>query len=538
MDKDTTRNLLIATGVFLVLVWLGPMLAPPAPPRPAPTPDGPMAPGSPAAPAVQEAAPSAPGAVGATGETVPSAAPSGALQVLEADSEVTLTLGAEPFDAQASRKEAARHARAEPFRMHLTLSNVGAAVESATMTDHAEELKGSARYRLLAPVERGDGTPLRSLAVERINVDGVDVLLHDKKWHAQPVRPCTFADGGAGVEAVFHLDIQREGVPALQVTRTWRLPRQAWELERHDLHSDIQVRNLDSQAHRVVVSYYGGLGVRQARPSSMDDRFIDLGVRAASGLVAGQRRTLHEITAAAGKDVPLYVSSAQDAAARLIWAATGNTYFTCTVAPLTPDAQDGPAYVTEVSAFDADGAAATTHDAAVRFVTKAEPLGAGQAVSYPAEVFLGEKEINGFRDVPAYKARNYYYQISQGYGSCTFSWLVEMMIWLLNSLFFMVRDFGWAIIVLVLIVRAMLHPITKKGQINMVRMQHRMQELAPKIEEIKKKFGNDKARMNQEMMKLNINPAGQLLTCLPMFIQMPIWVALWLSLNNNVLMRH
>ncbi|MDO8630689.1 MAG: YidC/Oxa1 family membrane protein insertase, partial [Phycisphaerales bacterium] len=62
--------------------------------------------------------------------------------------------------------------------------------------------------------------------------------------------------------------------------------------------------------------------------------------------------------------------------------------------------------------------------------------------------------------------------------------------------------------------------------------------LGPKIEEIKKKYANDKARLNQEMMKLNINPASQVLSCLPMFIQMPIWVALYLSLSNNIFMRH
>jgi YidC/Oxa1 family membrane protein insertase len=39
-------------------------------------------------------------------------------------------------------------------------------------------------------------------------------------------------------------------------------------------------------------------------------------------------------------------------------------------------------------------------------------------------------------------------------------------------------------------------------------------------------------------MKLDLNPAGQVLTCLPMFLQMPIWVALYLSLSNNILMRH
>ena len=126
----------------------------------------------------------------------------------------------------------------------------------------------------------------------------------------------------------------------------------------------------------------------------------------------------------------------------------------------------------------------------------------------------------------------------QGFGWCTFTFLVELMIWLLNGLFSIVRDFGVAIMIMVLIVRMLLHPITKKGQVNMVRMQQRMSELAPKIEEIKKKYANDKTRMNQEMMKLNINPAGQLVTCLPMLIQMPIWIALYLSLQNNIQMRH
>jgi YidC/Oxa1 family membrane protein insertase len=76
----------------------------------------------------------------------------------------------------------------------------------------------------------------------------------------------------------------------------------------------------------------------------------------------------------------------------------------------------------------------------------------------------------------------------------------------------------------------------------MVRMQHNMGQLAPRIEEIKKKFANDKAKLQQETMQVyrdqGINPAAQLLTCLPMVIQMPIWVALFLSLSNNIHMRH
>ena len=174
----------------------------------------------------------------------------------------------------------------------------------------------------------------------------------------------------------------------------------------------------------------------------------------------------------------------------------------------------------------------------LRFLTMRESLAPGKSLRYPVALYVGEKEGDAFREVPEYKSRNYYYQIAQGFGWCTFTWLVELMIWLLNGLHAVVRDFGVAIIILVLIVRALLHPITKKGQVNMVRMQQRMQELAPKIEEIKKKYANDKARMNQEMMKLKMNPAGQMLTCLPMLIQLPIWVALYISLSNNILMRH
>jgi len=117
------------------------------------------------------------------------------------------------------------------------------------------------------------------------------------------------------------------------------------------------------------------------------------------------------------------------------------------------------------------------------------------------------------------------------------------MAWLLD-LFHKVppHNYGLAIIVLVLIVRVLLHPITKKGQVNMVKMQKQMASLQPKVEELKKKYANDKAKLNQEMMELyreaGISPAGQMLSCLPMALQMPIWIALWTALTYSIEMRH
>jgi YidC/Oxa1 family membrane protein insertase len=69
-----------------------------------------------------------------------------------------------------------------------------------------------------------------------------------------------------------------------------------------------------------------------------------------------------------------------------------------------------------------------------------------------------------------------------------------------------------------------------------------MAELQPKVDELKKKYGSDRTKMNQEMMALyrkeGVNPAGNMMNCLPMVLQMPIWVALWASLSNTIELRH
>jgi YidC/Oxa1 family membrane protein insertase len=87
-----------------------------------------------------------------------------------------------------------------------------------------------------------------------------------------------------------------------------------------------------------------------------------------------------------------------------------------------------------------------------------------------------------------------------------------------------------------------LHPITKKGQVNMLRMQKQMQRLAPKIEALKQQYGSDRQKFGQEQMRLyrdeGINPMTQMMGCLPMGLQMPIWIALYTMLNTTLELRH
>jgi len=123
------------------------------------------------------------------------------------------------------------------------------------------------------------------------------------------------------------------------------------------------------------------------------------------------------------------------------------------------------------------------------------------------------------------------YQMSSMCAICTFQWLADFLAMVLTTLDqYVVFDWGLAIILLVLIVRTLLHPITKKSQINMQRFGKVMQKLKPDIDKLKSKYPNDPKKVQSEQMaimqKHGVNPL-QMLGCLPMFLQMPIWVALY-----------
>jgi YidC/Oxa1 family membrane protein insertase len=127
-------------------------------------------------------------------------------------------------------------------------------------------------------------------------------------------------------------------------------------------------------------------------------------------------------------------------------------------------------------------------------------------------------------------------------GWCTFDWLTALLLGFLRLLHdHVVFDWSIAIILLVVCVRTLLHPVTKWSQIRMQRFGKQMQELAPKQKKIQEKYAGDRKRMQEETAKLwreeGVNPAG-MLGCVPMFLQMPIWIALYATLFFAVELRH
>jgi YidC/Oxa1 family membrane protein insertase len=107
--------------------------------------------------------------------------------------------------------------------------------------------------------------------------------------------------------------------------------------------------------------------------------------------------------------------------------------------------------------------------------------------------------------------------------------------WLLSVIQGIVVNWGVAIMILTFIVRGAMYPLTKAQYTSMAKMRM----LQPKLQAMRERIGDDRQRMSQEMMELykkeKVNPLGG---CLPIFLQMPIFIALYWSLMESVELRH
>ena len=103
-----------------------------------------------------------------------------------------------------------------------------------------------------------------------------------------------------------------------------------------------------------------------------------------------------------------------------------------------------------------------------------------------------------------------------------------------NFLHGFIPNYGWVIVVFSVLVKILLHPLTKKSYQSMGGMQ----TLQPKMTELREKYKNEPQRLNKEMMKLykeeGINPLGG---CLPMLLQMPLLFALFIVFRSTIQLR-
>ncbi len=116
-----------------------------------------------------------------------------------------------------------------------------------------------------------------------------------------------------------------------------------------------------------------------------------------------------------------------------------------------------------------------------------------------------------------------------------FTFLAKPIFLFLKYIYDIVGNWGWSIVIITVLIRLILYPLTYKGMVSM----NKLKDLAPKIKELQKKYKGNPQKLNASMMELykkhGANPMGG---CLPMLIQIPIFFAIYRVLLNAVELKH
>ncbi len=119
-----------------------------------------------------------------------------------------------------------------------------------------------------------------------------------------------------------------------------------------------------------------------------------------------------------------------------------------------------------------------------------------------------------------------------------YGWLTiiaEPIFWLMNAIHSLVGNWGWSIIILTILIKLAFYKLSETSYKSMAAMR----KLTPRMKALKDRYGDDKERLNQAMMELyqseKINPLGG---CLPILLQIPVFIALYWVLLESVELRH
>lgn len=202
------------------------------------------------------------------------------------------------------------------------------------------------------------------------------------------------------------------------------------------------------------------------------------------------------------------------ASGKIYWAGAMSTYFMAAILPGDPNGVSLKGLVQR-----------SVYRAAVE-----EPeifLNPGESRELSVSYWIGPKERNLLLGVSDELAKS----IDLG----MFSVIAKALIWLLSFFYAYVHNWGVAIILLTILIKAVFWPLTAKSYASMEKMK----KLQPMMQTLREKYKDDKERMNKEVMALykayGVNPASG---CVPILIQLPVFFGLYQALLTAIELRH
>jgi len=424
------------------------------------------------------------------------------------------------------------------FKFQLELSSKGAAIERATLSEFDDRNHEDPQpLIILSPVHQSNGCEILAMANKSFVFIEQNLQLRLDKLHWKSLGIEKDYDGSqtARFEAVIKIEGTSE--PVIKLVKTYRVFPYSYHLD----HS-LTVENLSESEQKVRFDLTGPLGLgREAVRADM--RKAVAGFRNSKGEITSSRLDTKKLRKATTIDERRLLPKNDD---HFLWAAAVSKYFAAILVPVPDKGKDSCDWVKGKTGvfYNPDGdQQGNTGDETVGIHFEVIPntlTAAGQVgctKTYNFQLYVGPKDKSLFDKNEQYKELGFVHTIDFMACCCPASIISPLAFGILAVMKWMygfIGNYGIVIIILVFLIRLCMHPVTKKSQVSMSKMS----SLAPKAEQIKKKYANNKTEMNKQLMTLyKEQGASPIMGILPMMVQMPIWIALYSAIYASIELR-
>jgi YidC/Oxa1 family membrane protein insertase len=451
------------------------------------------------------------------------------------------------------------------FMFALELTSKGAAINKVAFSVFNDrDYKNPKPLAILSPVKLPDGREALSMANrEFIFIQQQLQLPLDKlDWKSFDVQSLQDGSQTTRFEATIKGD---NGSPVIKLVKIYKVVPDSFLLD-----CELTIENLTSTEQKVRFNLTGPLGIGREDPRRNDRKIVG-GFITPEGEVVSSRKNVassflsRNLGLKDATDKYLRAQSKEDkekaeeflrithtqGGTGFLWAAITNKYFAAILRPVPDAGKDYCDWVKDKTGwyYNPDGdkhgdSGDETIGVNLEIApTTLTPKGQAESVkTYNFQLYLGPKD-KGLFDKNQLYSRLGFFQTIDFISCCCPAAIIQPLAFgilaLMKWMYGFIGNYGVVIIILVFLMRLVMHPITKKSQVSMSKMQKVLSD--PEVQEIRKKYSKTPMEMQKRISAFQkehgISPASGVMGMLPMFVQMPIWIALYSAIYASIDLR-
>jgi YidC/Oxa1 family membrane protein insertase len=363
----------------------------------------------------------------------------------------------------------------------VRITEKGAAVQSVKLNDYRESASKTSEAKEMIDPENGTGTIL--LDFKNKNVSGLSDAVFVHQSEKKKIRV-----GETPEKVVFRW----ESKGGIVIEKAYLFSAETYLI---DIEVTVENRSATSLTDSMTLSMIDALPKDATR----------LGFTGPSAMVDGQVEELKIKK----------LSDKNRLGGNITWSAFQDRYFMSTLIPSQADSLSVTYTLKEESFLES------------RIVLPEDSIPVNTKKTYNFQAYFGPKNITLLKQMG--------HQLERVVDFGWFDWLARPCLWIMNLIYRFVPNYGVAIILLTILIKAVLWPLGNKSYKSMSQMK----KMQPLMAEIRERYKDDKQKMNVELMGLyktyKVNPLGG---CLPMLVQIPVLFALYRMLYQAVELRH